>query len=148
MNAPPLDIWEFQAALSRRLLRWAALSVGIGTALATRKQRVWRGVGGQFVAWGAIDGVLALLGRRYSRRQVTTPDAQAPQRQAAARGFLRRLLWVNTGLDVLYVTGGLALARTRGRDDAFLRGTGWGIVVQGAFLFFFDMLHARQLTED
>ena len=34
------------------------------------------------------------------------------------------------------------LALTLGVDSPFWRGNGWGIVVQGGFLFFFDLLHA------
>jgi hypothetical protein len=49
---------------------------------------------------------------------------------------------------VLYVLGGLWLARTKGEDDEFWRGSGWGIVVQGAFLFVFDLIHARQLRDE
>ena len=55
---------------------------------------------------------------------------------------LRRILLINTGLDVLYVTSGVALALTLGVDNPFWRGNGWGIVVQGGFLFCFDLLHA------
>ena len=58
-------------------------------------------------------------------------------------GGLRRLLWINAGLDVLYVAGGLLLAFTLGRRSPFAAGSGWGIVLQGAFLFGFDLLHAR-----
>jgi hypothetical protein len=55
---------------------------------------------------------------------------------------LRRILLINTGLDVLYVTGGIALALTLGADNPFWRGNGWGVVVQGGFLFAFDLFHA------
>ena len=57
---------------------------------------------------------------------------------------LRRLLWFNAALDVGYMAGGVWLARSKGRDDANWRGQGWGIVVQGAFLFVFDLVHARR----
>nr|NLI50751.1 hypothetical protein [Propionibacterium sp.] len=58
---------------------------------------------------------------------------------------MRRILGVNAALDVVYTLGGLALVRTRGHDP-FLRGTGWGIAVQGAFLFGFDVEHLRRLS--
>jgi hypothetical protein len=58
---------------------------------------------------------------------------------------LRRLLLINTGLDVLYVVGGAVLALTLGVGDPTWRGHGWGIVVQGAFLFVFDLFHAQQV---
>ena len=41
------------------------------------------------------------------------------------------------------MAGGLLLVSTRGQSDPFAAGTGWGIVLQGGFLFIFDLLHAR-----
>ncbi len=55
---------------------------------------------------------------------------------------LRRLLWINTGLDVLYVAGGLVLVVTLGAQNPFMAGSGWGVIVQGGFLLIFDLLHA------
>ncbi|MEP7292887.1 MAG: hypothetical protein ABI835_13980, partial [Chloroflexota bacterium] len=49
---------------------------------------------------------------------------------------LRRLLEVNTLLDLIYMFGGRSLIRHGSR------GTGWGIVIQGTFLFLFDLFHA------
>ena len=43
------------------------------------------------------------------------------------------------------MAGGVWLARTKGREDAGWRGQGWGIVVQGAFLFLFDLYHAMRV---
>ena len=43
--------------------------------------------------------------------------------------------------------GGMWLARTRGNDNEKLRGMGWGIVIQGAFLFIFDFVHAARLAD-
>ncbi len=43
----------------------------------------------------------------------------------------RRLLWMNTGLDVLYVTTGLVLIYTMAAQDLFAAGNGWGIIIQG-----------------
>ena len=58
---------------------------------------------------------------------------------------LRRLLWLNTLLDILYVAGGLGLRAIRGRNEPAWRGHGWGIVVQGGFLFLFDLYHVLVL---
>ncbi|MCB9114630.1 MAG: hypothetical protein H6639_06730 [Caldilineaceae bacterium] len=63
----------------------------------------------------------------------------APAEAATDLRNLRRLLWFNAGLDVLYVAGGLALFR---RADETQRGHGAGIVLQGLFLFKFDAIHA------
>jgi len=55
------------------------------------------------------------------------------------------LLWINTALDVLYVAGGLILALAFGSRGMDWQGHGWGIVVQGAFLFLFDLIHAQSV---
>ena len=73
-----------------------------------------------------------------------TPGRGATRAEALAREArkLRRLLWINTGLDVLYVTGGFVLLYTSGAQNPFAAGNGWGVIVQGGFLFVFDLLHA------
>ncbi len=134
-------IWDFQDTLSRRLLLWSALSAVAGAALLLTGGDFWRGFGLQALVWGGIDAAIAWFGQRSAaRRRARGPhSAEALAREADK---LRRLLWINTGLDVLYVTGGLVLLYTLGAQDRFAAGNGWGIIVQGGFLFFFDLLHA------
>jgi hypothetical protein len=45
------------------------------------------------------------------------------------------------------VLGGVWLIQTWGADAALWRGHGWGVVIQGGFLFFFDFLHAFDLRK-
>lgn len=52
---------------------------------------------------------------------------------------LRRLLWINAGLDTLYMGVGLGLSR---RPGPMFKGFGLAIVVQGLFLLGFDLAHA------
>ena len=134
-------IWDFQDTLSRRLLLWSALSIAAGIGLLAFGDPFWRGFGLQALVWGLIDAAIAWFGQRSAaRRRGRGPhSAEALAREAAN---LRRLLWINTGLDVLYVTGGLVLLYTMAAQNPFAGGNGWGIIVQGGFLFFFDLLHA------
>ncbi len=136
-------IWDFQDALTCRLLLWSALSITAGGILLLAGDAFWRGFGLQAVVWGAIDAGIALFGRRSAQgRQASAPPG--PETTAREARNLRRLLWINSGLDVLYVAGGLLLVATLGRSDPFAAGSGWGIVLQGSFLFVFDLLHARR----
>lgn len=146
MADPKINFWQFQASLSQRLMRWARVNISLGTTLTAQKDRFWRGFGAQCVGWGLINAALAGFGLRNSQRKQADEDAQTDVRQDAARRNLARILWINTGLDVLYMAGGITLAQTKGREDRFWRGTGHGITVQGIFLFWFDLLHALQLT--
>ena len=60
--------------------------------------------------------------------------------------WLSRILWVNTGLDVIYILGGLWLFQTWGEGSSLWQGHGVGIIIQGGFLFLFDLSHAFSLT--
>lgn len=138
-----MTIWEFSKQVSYRLLAWAGLSVFGGLGLIWGKRPFWRGVGVQCVGWGLVDAVIALVGRRSTRRKQRAAETD-PAAAGDERRSLARLLWINTGLDVFYVLGGVWLLRKRG-EEASWRGHGWGVIVQGAFLFFFDLWHALRL---
>jgi hypothetical protein len=142
-----MDIWTYYKAITRRLLAWSAASVIVGVVLLFLDP-LWRGAGIQAIAWGVIDAGIALVGGWATRRRrARLADPSTSQVLAREARHLRRILLVNTGLDVLYVTGGILLALTLGTDNPFWRGNGWGIVVQGGFLFCFDLLHALGVSE-
>lgn len=137
--------WDYQDALTRRLLLWSVLSAVTGAVLVAGGDPFARGFGLQALAWGAIDAAIALSGRRSANKRLLRSIAEGADREALARREapnLRRLLWINAGLDVLYIAGGLVVVNTLGRTDVFASGNGWGVVAQGAFLFWFDLLHA------
>jgi hypothetical protein len=139
------DIWNFQTQLTRRLSYWSIASIAIGLPLLS-VDLFWRGVGIQFIVWGAIDLLIAIFGSRSASRRKArlSPDElldTAPKETAN----LKRILLINTALDVFYVAGGIALIFTLGADNPEWRGHGWGIIVQGGFLFFFDLVHALKL---
>lgn len=136
-----MTIWEFNKRLTRRLLLWSVTSIGLGLRFMREVDGYSQGLGAQFVGWGLIDALIALIGGGLSarrRRQSGTPTAT--QTADEARN-LARLLLVNTVLDVFYVLGGWALTQTRGAEDRRARGHGRGIMAQGAFLFVFDLFH-------
>ena len=122
--------------LTRRLTAWGVSSVSVGAVLwgvgAARGSRLLVGVGRQSVAWGAIDTLIAAVGSATNQRPVT--DVAGTTRS------LRRLLLVNTGLDVGY----LAVAGLMARRPA-LRGDALGVAVQALALLAIDVGHARRL---
>ncbi len=142
-----MTIWQFNQTLTRRLLSWASASIATGLSLLLHGSPTQQGVGTQFVGWGVINLLIALIGGRSSRQRAAAPAAHQPETLAKETRNLRRLLWINTGLDVFYMLGGWQLARTKGKADPRWRGQGWGIVAQGAFLFFFDLIHAFILSD-
>jgi hypothetical protein len=134
-----MTLWQFQRRLTGLLLGWAAASIGTGLALMRGDDPLRRGVGEQSIGWGVVNALIALIGRR------PPAEANALVEVAARKRTLSRLLWLNTGLDVLYVWGGWRLMRGRGATDTHWRGRGLGIVLQGGVLFFFDLINALVL---
>lgn len=137
-----MNIWDYQRKIMQRLLQWSLFSLVAG-ALMLPGSRFWRDVGKQFIGWGIINMGIVYFGiRRSQQRQAALPDpnhAEVVQREVTN---LRRLLEVNTLLDVLYMAGGRSLMQ-RGS-----RGTGLGILIQGAFLFIFDLFHAGNVPDE
>jgi hypothetical protein len=139
-----MSVWTLYRTLTRRLLVWSGLCVIGGIALVLFGGAFWQGVGIQAVAWGGVDGIIAIVGIKLAQRRRALLDAEpAPDAVQNEANRLYRLLWVNAGLDVLYVAAGLTLAIWLGAASLQWRGHGWGIVVQGGFLLVFDLVHAR-----
>ena len=139
-------IWLYQTRISSQLYAWSAFSVfgGVGLLLLVIDP-FWRGIGLQGVVWGVIDAGIAFftqLGMRRKLADIRDPNDRVVQLEEARR--LRGLLLVNAGLDVLYVAVGVGIVLTFGVDNIFARGNGVGIVIQGAFLLFFDLFHSWQ----
>jgi hypothetical protein len=138
-----MNIWKFNQLVTKRLLIWSVLSMVIGLILLISGSDFWKGFAWQALAWGAVDAAIALIGSAMTKRRFNLlPDPFAADVVLHESAKLKKLLLVNVVLDVLYVIGGILLAFTKGKTDAFWQGTGWGIVVQGAFLFAFDLHHA------
>jgi hypothetical protein len=130
MNTPV----TFTQTIARRLLLWGVISSIGGVILQFSRRSFWIGFGRQAIGWGLIDALIALFAGRSASRSFSATT-------------LRRVLLINAALDVLYMLGGFIFARTRGATNEQARGQGWGIVLQGLFLFKFDLIHAL-LTSD
>ncbi len=121
-----------------QLLAWAGLCGGVGVAMMLSTREAIRAFGGMTLAWAVVNALIALFalrGVRHKARQ--SADAET------MRGWARqlyRLLWINFGLDILYIAVGVALARWD-VANRMLVGFGWAVVVQGAFLLLFDGWH-------
>lgn len=136
-----MTIWHFSNTVSQRLLTWAGASFGLGVFMLIAG-KFWRGVGSQFMGWAVINAAIGLFGQRgtLSRREKLGARAETQPVMEGEATKLWRLLWINAGLDILYILGGLNYAR-RSRDNDQKRGVGVGIALQGAFLFAFDVWH-------
>lgn len=123
-----------------RLLVWAILSMLVGAVLLLLGNPFWQGFGIQAIAWGSVDGIIVLFGRRRVNQAMGKHADEGRIAQEANK--IRKILWINTGLDVLYIASGVIIILTLGRTSSFWQGNGWGIIIQAAFLFVFDLWHA------
>lgn len=118
---------------------WAVVNLAggsVGYALADdpRSQGFWAGN----AAWNAVNLGIATAGlASVGARRRAIVDFTSLER---SRDNFERSLLVNIGLDVAYVMAGFAL-RERGLrvDDPRLVGFGDALLVQGGFLFVFDI---------
>ena len=141
-----MNIWDFQTRLTRRLLAWSALSVLFATLTFFSADLFLRGLCIQFFVWGVIDGAIAIFGEKFSaKKNLRIQESASTENEAKESRWLSRILWINTGLDVLYILGGVWLIQSWGAESPLWRGHGAGIVVQGGFLFLFDLFHAVAL---
>lgn len=113
---------------NRVLGGWSLLSMGVGTAQLFSPNPFTRAFGMQQLAWGAIDGGIALWGQHELRQGSKRTPAEERLR-------FRKVLLVNTLLDVGYVGLGWYLMR---HSNARWHGHGAGILAQGGFLLLFD----------
>jgi hypothetical protein len=140
------NFFVYQRRALRPLLRWGMGSSVAGVTLALLPSDYWRQFGIQAAVWGVIDAVLAVAGRRSALLKAERSfagDLSEANEYTEAEQF-RRILLVNTGLDVIYIIAGLATA-SRYADTPSRRGIGHGIALQGLFLLIFDSLLARDV---
>lgn len=115
---------------------WSLGSIGVGIYQITTGRTFTRFMGYQNVAWGAIDGAIALYALWDQSRKLKADLESVDWLQE--RNFFARILLINDGLDLLYISVG-ALLLTRSKDVRW-RGTGAGILIQGTFLLFLDSI--------
>jgi hypothetical protein len=137
------NLYQFQRSAMPVLLGWALGSIVAGVFWLRNPSRFLRGVGGQFAAWGLVDGLIALLALRGAGRKAAGWQANeiTPLQHAQEAEQFEKIVWANAALDVGYVLGGRWWSR-RNPADPQRRGMGLGVMVQGAFLLVWDLLLA------
>ncbi len=126
-----------------KLLVWAALSVGVGTAMIAlvRVRRFGSTLLTQFaiqsVAWGLIELVVATGMRRGLQL-----------RDLAGAVSLDRFVWLNIGLDLSSIAVGVTLVVVGWRLERRLGliGAGAGVVMQGCALTLFHLQLASAIV--
>jgi len=106
-----------------------------------RSRSDWlRGLGSQFFSWGAVDSVIAVFALRNAEKKSRQFEQGEISKDEHIRqaGQFEQFIWLNTLLDIGYIVAGNAFAN-RYPDNRYRQGMGWGVIIQGAFLFIWDL---------
>lgn len=142
-----MNIFQFQDKISKRLLQWSIASILVGL-LMRFGGKFGKSIGNQFITWGVIDAAIAVGGQMAKRNRIDNMDNPGtPEIKAKEASNLSRLLWLNAGLDVLYIIVGYLWSK-RDKGDGSARGNGLGVIIQGVFLLLFDIFHARNMPDN
>jgi len=127
---------RFKKILSIRLLLWGLLSISISIIFLFFKSEIISGLKIQFLLWGIINSIIALFGiiKEDKKYNLTQEEYKKELKK------IRNILKINTFLDVIYILIGLFLIILY-KSNLFLIGHGIGVIIQGLFLFFFDLFH-------
>ncbi|WP_157975988.1 DUF6992 family protein [Lewinella sp. IMCC34191] len=116
---------------------WAVGNIGLGMALRSRTEGSTRRFHEMNAIWNVVN--LSIAGLSY----FTLGEAAGTAIDGLQEnGSFQKILLFNAGLDVGYVLGGLYLMERSRRPDADanrLKGHGRSIILQGGFLFLFDV---------
>jgi len=120
---------------------WAIGNILVSPVLAGRANGSQRYFHQMNVYWNVIN--LGIAGIGYWGLLRENPDALSFSSSLLEQQKIEKLLLFNTGLDVAYVLGGLYMKERAGqssRQRERLKGFGKSIMIQGGFLFVFDLL--------
>lgn len=92
------------------------------------------------IFWNVVNLGLAIPG--YLGAMNTDPTTLSLVESAHEFHKMNKILLVNVGLDVAYITGGFLLrekAKTRPNRESMFKGYGKSLILQGGFLLLFDV---------
>lgn len=133
---------QHQRTLGLTLGSYALANMAVGALAAGRERTEAHYFHRMNLYWNAVN--LAIAGAGLIGSHKANPDAETLSQAVERHEGMKRILLLNTGLDVAYVAGGAYLIeRGRNRPDDRNRLTGFGksIIVQGSFLFVFDLVN-------
>lgn len=141
------DLYDFnQARLERQRISmmvlggWAVGNIAVGASLYGSRQGEDRYFHLMNMGWGIVNLGLATAG--YISAVKTDPASFDMYQSVQAQHSLQKIFLLNAGLDVGYMLGGLYLMERSKRTEKKperLKGFGKSIILQGAFLFAFDL---------
>lgn len=119
---------------------WAVGNIAAGALLYNKHQGSERHFHIMNASWNLVNVSLATLG--YLAAVKTDPSSMGLYESIQAQNGLEKIFLFNAGLDVGYMLGGAYLmerAKNASKNKDQLKGFGKSILLQGAFLFVFDL---------
>ncbi len=119
---------------------WSVANIGVGTYGWATTENEAKYFHQMNVLWGGVNLALALPG--YLNARKADPSTYSFAETWRLQSRTEKIFLFNTALDLFYVTGGFYLKQRALTDvENYHRYRGWGnsLVMQGGFLFLFDM---------
>jgi hypothetical protein len=118
---------------------WALINIAsspIMSANSTGSDKYFHQMNG---LWNSVNLIIAGFG--YYQAMTSDVSALSLSESLAEQSKIEKTLLFNAGLDLAYMAGGLyLLERSKSQDSDRLKGYGQSIIMQGAFLFAFDLI--------
>lgn len=128
---------------------WAVGNLAVGATLLGQSKGENRAFQQMQIGWGAVNLGIATLG--YLGSLKADPSTWDTYQSVQEHYKIQKILLFNAGLDVGYMLGGAYLLEKGKREvknAERLRGFGRSIILQGAFLFVFDLSLYTFLNSD
>lgn len=119
---------------------WAAGNLAVGSIMMTQTEGEAKYFHQMNAAWGGIN--LAIAGFGYYSAMSADPAGFSLLETINEQHSIQKILMLNIGLDAAYMIGGAYMmerSKTNTENPLRLSGFGKSIVMQGAFLFVFDI---------
>lgn len=144
------NFYSYQRTRLLILFGWGLASVLSGVGVLNR-HKFWRQFWLQNLSWGAIDALLAASALRSGSRKLKEyPENSGSNLPATIKKDIRsyhKILVINLFLDIAYLISGEMIRRKGNesrRED--WQGIGVGFLVQGLFLFVYDLILVLELS--
>lgn len=119
---------------------WAAGNLAVGSIMMTQTEGEAKYFHQMNAAWGGIN--LAIAGFGYYNALSADPSSFSLFETINEQNSIQKILMLNIGLDAAYMLGGAYMierSKTTTENPERLSGFGKSIIMQGAFLFVFDI---------
>ncbi|TXT67361.1 MAG: conserved membrane protein of unknown function [Promethearchaeota archaeon] len=116
---------NLKTRISTPLLIWGGINMTISIYYLFSTSELIKGILLQAFFWGLIDFLLGII-VLFRKKEFVLEK-------------IKKVFLVNTYLDIGYMIVGILLVLLGG--SLFLKGNGFGVIIQGGFLFIIDLVH-------